>query len=57
MLSFLPPWIKGSVAFIALCANTVLLAPALVALAIARALLPLPSWRRLCTRWASRTRR
>jgi len=53
MLSFLPPWIKGSVAFIALCANTVLLAPALVAVAIARALLPLPSWRRLCTRWAS----
>ena len=32
MLSFLPPWIKGSVAFIALCANTVLLAPAVVVL-------------------------
>lgn len=53
MLSFLPPWLRGTISLTALCLNTVLLAPWLLAVSIARALLPFPAWRRRCTRWAS----
>ncbi|MDX1505170.1 MAG: acyltransferase [Spongiibacter sp.] len=49
MLSFLPPVLRGLIAGLLLAANTVLLAPLLLAVSLMRFLIPLGGWQRLCT--------
>jgi 1-acyl-sn-glycerol-3-phosphate acyltransferase len=49
MLSFLPPAMRGAIAMLALVANTLLMAPLLLAVTLLRLLIPVQVWRRWCT--------
>jgi 1-acyl-sn-glycerol-3-phosphate acyltransferase len=54
MLSALPCWLKGSIATVLLCTNTAALVPLLLAIALARLVIPYAPWQRYCTRQAIR---
>lgn len=49
MLSFLPPPLRGAIAWILLVLNTLVMAPILIGFTLLRILIPLPGWRRWCT--------
>ncbi len=49
MLSFLPSWLLGPLAFLLFVGNTLFWTPALLAAALLKAVLPLKGWRRLWT--------
>ena len=52
MLSFLPPPLRGAIAWILLVLNTLVMAPLLICFTLLRILIPLPGWRRWCTNGA-----
>ncbi len=52
MLVFLPPLLRGLIAFVLLVINTLILAPPLVLISLLRFVLPIPGWQRFCTRAA-----
>lgn len=52
MLTFLPPFLRGAIAFSILIANTLVLAPLLILVSLLRFILPVISWHRFCTKTA-----
>ena len=54
MLSALPSWLKGVMATVLLCGNTLALVPLLLVVALLRLFIPYEPWQRWCTRQAIR---
>ena len=54
MLAFLPAWLRAPLALLLVALNTLLHTLPLFALALLKALLPLPVWRRACSRGLAR---
>ena len=52
MLSFLPPFLRGAIAFSILIANTLVLGPLLILVSLLRFIIPVTSWHRFCTKTA-----
>jgi len=52
MLSFLPPFLRGAIAFSILIANTLVLGPLLILVSLLRFIIPVTAWHRFCTKTA-----